>query len=40
MMPVTSTLAELELETATGQTVRLGQFMKGPTLLLLPRYYG
>jgi hypothetical protein len=37
---VTSTIAELEVETAAGDVVRLGQFLDGTTLLLLPRYYG
>ena len=35
-----STIADLEVETPAGNPVRLGQFLGGVILLLLPRYYG
>jgi hypothetical protein len=37
---VTSTLADVEVETPAGEAVRLGDFLDGTTLLLLPRFYG
>ena len=35
-----SSLRELQLISASGEAVQLGQFLQGATLVLLPRYYG
>ena len=37
---MTLTLADIEVHSATGEPVRLGDLVDHPTLLLLPRYYG
>ena len=33
-------LRDIDVETAAGETTRLGEFLHGTTLLLLPRFYG
>jgi hypothetical protein len=34
------TLADIEVRSATGESLRLGDLVDRPTLLVFPRYYG
>ncbi len=39
-MPTPPALAEIEVQTAEGATIRLGSLVDRPTILVIPRYYG